>query len=94
MVEAVGVGSVTQLTGGVVGYVPRLRDLPQRSVPQSNPGRHNIVSANHGSVSAILRGGETEVVVVLYGYTLAALSIHAVESREESGRVYGPMVEG
>lgn len=30
--------------------------------------------------------------VVLYGYTLVTLSIRAVQGREESSRVYGPLV--
>ena len=93
MVETVGVGRITQLTGGIVGYVPHLGDLPQRPVPQPNPGGHNIVSTNSRSVLVIPRGRQTEVIVVLDGYALAALSIHAVKRGEESGRVYGPFVE-
>lgn len=69
MVEAVGVGTFTQLTGGVVGYVPRLGDQSQRSVSQSKPVCHNIMSADHESVSAIPQVKETEVVIMLEGYT-------------------------
>ena len=93
MAEAVGFGTVPQLTGGIVGYIPHPGDLPQQSVAQPNLGRHSDGSVNHVSVLAIPQGRETEVVVVVYEYTLATLSIHVVESKEESSRVYGLLVE-
>ena len=40
MMEAVRVGTVTQLASGIVGNVPRLGDLPQQPVPKSKPGRY------------------------------------------------------
>lgn len=43
----------------------------------------------HESRAAIARERETEVVIILKRYTLSVLSIHALESREESGRAYG-----
>ena len=90
--EAFGVGSVIQLAGEVVGYVPRLRDWPQWPVPKFKPCRHNFMYANHESVLVISQRSEMEVVVVLYCYTLGALSIYAVESKEKSGREYGLLV--
>ena len=90
MAEAVGTGTVTQLTGGITSYIPHLGDLPQRSVVQPNLGSYNNGSVNH---VAIPQGRETEVVVLVYEYILATLSIHVVESQEESSTVYGLLVE-
>lgn len=70
-----------------------------RSTCHSNPypsrsWANNIMSAEYESVSVIPERIETEVIIVLYCYTLGALSIHGVESREKSGIVYDPLLPG
>ena len=92
MVEAVSVVTVTQLAGGVMGNIPLLGDLPQRPLLQLKPGRPNVMSVNHETMSTIPQRSETEVVIVLIH--LGALNFHAVERREKGGKVYNPFVAG
>ena len=80
-------GRVAKLAAGILRDVPSMRHLPHRTIPKTKPSTHNVVSANHHTVSPILGWGETEVVIMLYGHTVRSLSFHAVAGGVKSHRV-------